>query len=90
MKHLTDRKIRVIKKYQLKVRGNSVKFQKFLKTFDIVVMSYSHVLFLSTAIKFETTVFLRMTRDFRVLNNSFGLPALFEKFINKCLLFSCD
>ena len=63
MKHLTDRKIRVIKKYQLKVRGNSVKFQKFLKTFDIVVMSYSNVLFLSTAIKFETTVFLRMTRE---------------------------
>ena len=50
-------------------------------------MSDSNVLFLSTAVKFEATVFLGMTRDFRVFNNSFGLPAPFEKFINKFCFF---
>ena len=56
-------------------RKDSAKFEKkYLKTFDIVFMPYVNDLSLSIALKFETTIFLDIPRDFRIFHNSFGLP----------------
>ena len=46
-------------------------------------MSYANDFFLSTALKFETTVFLGTSKDFKVFQNSFGLPTLSESFSSK-------
>ena len=65
-------------------RKDSAKFEKkSLKTFDIVFMSHVNDLVLSIALKFETTVFLGIPRDFRVFHNFFGLPTLCESFLSK-------
>ena len=65
-------------------RKDSPKFEKkSLKTFDIVFMSYVNDLLSSIALKFETTVFLGIPRDFRIFHNSFGLPTLSESFSSK-------
>ena len=46
----------------------SAKFEnKSLKTFNIVYMSYVNDLI---PLKFETTIFLGITRDFRMIHNS--------------------
>ena len=46
-------------------------------------MSYVNDLLSSFELKFETTVFLGITRDFRVFHNSFALPILSERFSSK-------
>lgn len=47
------------------------KFEnKSLKTFNIVYMSYVNDLIFSIPLKFETTIFLGITRDFRMIHNS--------------------
>ena len=46
-------------------------------------MSYVHDLLSSLELKFETTVFLGITRDFRVFHNNFALPILSESFSSK-------
>ena len=46
-------------------------------------MSYVNDLLSSIALKFETTIFLGIPRDFRVFRNSFGLPTLYESFSSK-------
>ena len=57
--------------------------KKSLKTFDIVFKSYVNDFLSSIVIKFETTVFLGIPRDFRVFHNYFGLPTLSESFSSK-------
>ena len=65
-------------------RKDSPKFEKkSLKTFDIVFMSYVNGLLSSIALKFETTVFLGIARDFRVFHSSFVLPTRSESFSSK-------
>ena len=92
MKHVRDNKIRVIKKYGFGIyllersgslpRRGSAEFEKSLKTFDIVFMPYVKN-FLSIALKFGTTVFLGMPRDFGVFNNSFVFPTFSGSFSSK-------
>ena len=62
--------------------------KKSLKTFDIVFKSYVNDLLSSIVLKFETTVFLGIPRDFRVFHNYFGLPTLSESFSSKKACFS--
>ena len=50
-------------------------------------MSYINDLLLSIALKFETTVFLDILRDFRVFHNSFGLPTLLRVFHERMLAY---
>ena len=52
-------------------------------------MPYVNDMLSSVALKFETTVFLQITRDFRVFHDSFGLPKLLERFSSKnCCFFA--
>ena len=60
-----------------------------VKVFDIVFMPYANDLLLTIALKFETTLFLGMPRDFRVFHNSFSLATFSEFFIKECLLLCC-
>lgn len=63
----------------------SAKFEnKSLKTFNIVYMSYVNDLIFSIPLKFETTIFLGITRDFRMIyNSSFSLKKHSKSFSPK-------
>ena len=64
-------------------RRDFARFEKSLKNVDTVFMSYDKDLLLSIVVKFETTVFLGMPRDFRVFHNSFGFQRLSQRFSSK-------
>ena len=61
------------------IRRDSAKFEKkYLNIFAIVFLSNVNALLLSTALKFEISVFCGMPRDFKVSHSSFGFPVFSE------------
>ena len=61
------------------IKSDSAKFEKkSLKMFAVVFLSTFNALLLSTALKFETSVFFGMSRDFKVSDISFGFPICSE------------
>ena len=61
------------------IKSDSAKFgKKSLKMFAIVFLSTVNAPLLSTALRFETSVFFGMWRAFKVSHNSFGFPIYSE------------
>ena len=61
------------------IRRDSAKFEKkSLNIFAIVLLSNVNALLLSTALKFEISVFCGMPRDLKVSHSSFGFPVFSE------------
>ena len=57
------------------IKRDLAKFEKkSLNIFAIVFLSNVNALLLSTALKFEISVFCGMPRDFNVSHSSFGFP----------------
>ena len=66
------------------IKRDSAKFEKkSLNIFAIVFLSNVNALLLSTALKFEISVFCGMPRDFKVSHSSFGFPIFSESLSSK-------
>ena len=66
------------------IKRDSAKFEKkSLNIFATVFLSNVKALLLSTALKFEISVFCCMPRDFKVSHSSFGFPIFSESLSSK-------
>ena len=66
------------------INRDSAKFEKkSLNIFAMVFLSNVNALLLSTALKFEISVFCGMLRDFKVSHSSFGFPIFSESLSSK-------
>ena len=74
------------------IKRDSAKFEKkSLKNFTMVFLSNVNALLLSTALKFEISVFFGIPRNFKVSHSSFGFPIHSESLSSKnAIFFYCN
>ena len=72
------------------IKRDSAKFEKkSLNIFAIVFLSNVNALLLSTALKFEISVYCAMSRDFKVSHSSFGFPIFSASLSSENARFFC-